>query len=238
MVLRAKKRRRTPAGAESSEYIVEMKDEYAVMPILPSLSQIRRYPLPLKLKRTLRYMETSVGLNPGVAGSAADYVFSANGMYDPNITGIGHQPIGFDQYMSLYEHFTVIGAKISVVFQNTETTYLAWCGIAVRPAATAIVDGQTTMENGMCVVKAFDKAGTTNSFGMLTYPLSIGKYMGRKSILSEDDFRGTSGANPAEQVYFHVFAFPNNAQDIGQITAHVVIDYIAVFTEPKEVAQS
>lgn len=202
------------------------------------LTQIKRFPLPLKLKRELRYMESSIGLNPGVAGTAADYVFSANGLYDPNITGVGHQPLGFDNYMAMYEHYTVIGAKITVQFQNTETIYMAWAGIAARSGSGAIANGPQAVENGMCVVTPLNKADVSGDFRSLSYPLSIGKFMGRHNILAEDDFRGTSTANPNEEVYFHVIAFPNNAQDIGQITAHVVIDYIAIFTEPKNINQS
>ena len=42
--------------------------------------------------------------------------FVANGAFDPNLTGVGHQPRGFDQFMAGYETFTVTGSKISVNF--------------------------------------------------------------------------------------------------------------------------
>ncbi len=59
--------------------------------------------LPIKFK-----YQTSGTLNPGVAGVAAIQVMTANGLYDPDITGVGHQPRGFDQIMALYNHYTVV----------------------------------------------------------------------------------------------------------------------------------
>lgn len=53
-------------------------------------------PLGKYFKSHNRYVEGFIDLNPGALGSNAPYTFSANGLYDPNITGSGHQPIGFD----------------------------------------------------------------------------------------------------------------------------------------------
>lgn len=198
----------------------------------------QRYPVPKKMKRTLRYMETATTLNPGVAGLAADYVFSANGLYDPNITGVGHQPIGFDQIMTMYNHYTVIGAKLTVMAHNGDATYEQFVGVSVQAGTTAITNGQEVIENGLCKFKYLNLSGDSGDKAVITYPLSIGKYMGRSNILSEDDFRGSSTSNPSEQVYFHVFGFPNNSQDTGAIRIDVIIDYITIFTEPKQLGQS
>jgi len=49
-----------------------------------------------------------VGLNPAI-GAAAGYVFNLNSLHDPNTSGVGHQPTGFDQLIAIYEQllFTV-----------------------------------------------------------------------------------------------------------------------------------
>lgn len=39
----------------------------------------------------------------------AEYIFSQNSIYDPDITGTGHQPRGRDQYTALYENYLVHG---------------------------------------------------------------------------------------------------------------------------------
>ncbi len=79
---------------------------------------IRRSPMALKFKATLLYTD-EINLDPGVAGVAAYHSFRANDCFDPDETGVGHQPRGFDQIIPMYEHFTVIGSKMKATFMAT-----------------------------------------------------------------------------------------------------------------------
>jgi len=172
-------------------------------------------------------------------GGIIGHVYSANGLYDPDITGTGHQPMGFDQIMPMYQHYTVIGARIKVVSYNYDGTYPQIAGIKVSGSATVEADYAKSFENGLCVWKTLNKNGTGGEIKTLTSHVSIGKFMGRHNILSEDDFRGTDSANPDEQVYFHVFTAPHAYGANAENVIHkITIDYIAVFTEPKDLATS
>ena len=90
-----------------------------------------------KVKTKLRYVEYFT-LNPAAAGLPATHVFSANGLYDPNITGVGHQPRGFDQLMALYDHYYVSRSKIIADFASISNNSVApWvCGIVLDDDAT------------------------------------------------------------------------------------------------------
>lgn len=68
--------------------------------------------IPRQQTRKLVYVD-KFSRNAGSA-AAVSYYFSANSLFDPDRTGIGHQPMGFDQLMDLYDHFTVIGAKLTL----------------------------------------------------------------------------------------------------------------------------
>lgn len=200
-------------------------------------SQIRK-PFGNKLKVFTRYVDRGYTLNPGAAGTAAVQVFSANGLYDPDITGTGHQPIGFDQYMTAFDHYTVIGAKIRVYYENTDSTYSQMCGISISDNASAEADARVYIENGATRYSFLTVKGSSKDTTRLTHQVSVAKFMGRKSILSEDDFRGDVSNNPAEQVYFHVWAAPHNSVDSGNVNAIVQIDYVAILTEPKTLSLS
>lgn len=73
--------------------------------------------LPLRLSVNLIYAD-SFTLTGGAA-SYADYTFMLNGIYDPNITGTGHQPRGFDTYAGLYTQYRVHSASVRVLAANT-----------------------------------------------------------------------------------------------------------------------
>lgn len=73
-------------------------------------------------KVKLEYVETiilssdSSGALQGYTGS--EYVWNLNSLYDPNQTGTGHQPYGFDQLKLLYQLYTVYGAHIDITVSN------------------------------------------------------------------------------------------------------------------------
>lgn len=196
-------------------------------------------PIGKKFKRTLRYYEKNLGINPGLSGILASYTFSANGLYDPNITGTGHQPMGFDQLMQFYNHYTVIGSRIKATFVNVDSTYDCIVGIYKGSASSiTTVDVNELIEQGDVVYTNLNRLTESGNSCDLVQSVGVGKYMGRHSILSEDDFRGTTTANPAEQVYFHCWAAPIANADMSPLYLNVEIEYITVFTEPKELSGS
>lgn len=196
-------------------------------------------PLSTGYKARLRYC-TPLALNCSV-GTTVAYVFSANGLYDPDITGSGHQPYGFDQLMAMYNHYTVISSKCQVRWYNN-TNFPVNCGIALRDDSSGV--------NGTAISQILETPGTVSrmlgasasqdSAGAVSKGFSCRRFFTRRTPIIEDaNLRGTAAANPTEQAYFHVFATPNlDTDDPPQITGTVVIDFIAWFTEPKILAQS
>lgn len=230
-----KRKRRAPA---TSGPVVQKRPRWTLGP-MRSLSVGRMYALPRTLRTTMRYYEYSAALNPGAGGVADQYVFSANGLYDPNITGVGHQPAGFDQLMSFYDHFTVVSSKITVDFQNTDSSNEAIVFLAVRDASTAIGSNLTgNVENGACDIQFLTARGNSRSTARMTMPCNVGSYLGRKTVLDDPELKGNASANPSEQVYFLLGAWPNSSTDSGIVGFHCIIDYDVIFHERKPIASS
>mgnify|MGYP000654056520 CR=1 FL=1 len=72
----------------------------------------------------------------------------------------------------------------------------------------------------------------------LTGKFSCKKYFTVDSPLSDDRFKGSSGGDPAEQAYYHLFAFDTSNGDLGIIRFSVLIEYIAMLTEPSNPGSS
>lgn len=201
----------------------------AIMSLKPQLR--RTFPEKRMHRTTLRYFGNFISLDPGAAGIAATQVFSANGLYDPDITGGGHQPVGFDQLMQLYDHYSVVGAKIRAYFQNNDTLYSQFAAVSVRDRSTISTDTREIVENGYVTMYQMSKLGTGGDKATLATSVDIGKFLGRTNVLSDSQLKGTSSANPTEEVYFHVSAFPVQQVNSDAVICNVVIDYDVIFHE-------
>lgn len=193
--------------------------------------------LPLKKWGSMPYYDNN-NFSTGAAGAAGGYVFTANGLYDPNITGVGHQPMGFDQMMLFYEHYTVTKAKITVNFYNNDVDDSVVVGILIAPDATIETNASKINENGLCVRKWLSYlANNDGNKCSLTMTANIAKINGKR-ILNEDDYRGDAAANPQEQSYFHLFAYNQVTTNAPNVFFEVLIEYIAEFSEPRKMIQS
>lgn len=204
-----------------------------------------RFILGKSQRATMRYAERVIVSSAAVQGSIGTYVFSSNGLFDPNNTGIGHQPRGFDQLMALYDHFTVTSAKIKVRFVNNSTSSRPYVGISVRDGNVAMADleafgeyGAKTLSNRpLGRISTADEAGLSSST-VLTQSVDVASFLGRKNAMSDPELKGDKTANPTEQVFFHVIVGDPNAASACSVSAYVTIEYETVFHEPKSPTSS
>jgi len=183
-----------------------------------------------------KYVSAPVQLNC-VAGAMGTYVWSCNGLYDPDITGTGHQPLYFDQMALIYNHYHVIGAKIKIQVQTTEEVLGPCIG------CLWIDDNSTTSASTIDAVAEQDRwtlrnfSGTNHDPGTTWRAKWSAKKSFGKGIMANNELKGTGSANPSEQSYFK---FSYNTVDTTSATIYltVEIEYIAIWNEKKEVAQS
>lgn len=171
-------------------------------------------------------------------GLAVSYVYSANGLYDPDISGVGHQPGGFDQMMVFYEHYTVFTARIIVTFRNYSTNQSPVVFIAARADTTNIPDPIAVMEAGNTVSTQLMPANITGSLKELKMVVRVAAFLGFDDLMDSNVARGDISSNPSEGVFFHVGAYYNEASAAGSVTYQTRIEYDAVFSENRVIAPS
>lgn len=199
-----------------------------------TVMSVRRAPLGRSIKRTVRYLENEFFLNGGTGGLADEYLFSCNGLYDPNISGVGHQPIGFDQLMLMYDHFVVIASKITVHFRNTDANVPYLAGIRISDRNSEETDVRKTIENGNCIWTHLDaQEGSGKDVKTLSYTINPNKFLARTKPLSDPELKGSVSANPTEQCYFNVFCGSVGSVDGGNVQCTALVEYTTVFLEPK-----
>lgn len=206
----------------------------------------RRY-LPLNgfpTTQTARHRyNTVISLNPST-GSIAKHTFIANGMFDPDSTGVGHQPRGYDEFAEIYNHYTVLGAKIVVRpvgphVSQSNTDNLCKYGIILDD--DGLTTGYTTYTDmaesrlaggGRVVTKDL---GTGKSF---VKTFSTTKFFNIKNPVAQSQYQGSVTANPSETAAFVVWACSPVMADTDTYDFEVTIDFIAVWSEPKFLAES
>lgn len=189
----------------------------------------------------LRYAE-QFNINPPGSGPVA-YTFSANGLFDPNITGIGHQPRGFDQLMALYNHYQVIESKCYFKYANITggNEVPVYYDIFITDAGNRVNSWSAIdfLENKEATGKAY-QVGTER--GYIGAPIGLTKYWKSKDFFAmpqnTSSLRGDASNNPVDQAYFECGVCPIQGVDAPTLNFVVVIEYIAVFTERRTLTVS
>lgn len=168
------------------------------------------------------------------AGGIANYQYSTNGMYDPNITGVGHQPYYFDQIGSLYNHYCVIKSKIMVQL----IPVVASAGCQSLRAILSMSDGTTFPTN---LSTAVERPRSTwvvlshisNTFGpqnKLSLTWDGAKIFG-PNLLGDNLLQGDTTSNPTEQSYFQFQIQDIQGAGIAVVDVHFIVEYTAIWTE-------
>lgn len=195
-------------------------------------------PLSNRFKTTLTYVD-NLTMNPAV-GSAASHLFSCNSLFDPDVTGVGHQPRGFDQMMQLYKHYHVIGSKIEVQISPSDTGINPGLifGIANRESSvaseTSIIE---YIEQGNCIYRNLYMGGGAllPKFIMKWKPSTLNAV---KNVLDEGSLSGTVSSSPTKGANWHLFAVAADGTDYPVLTFVVKISYICIFTSPTDLGAS
>lgn len=198
--------------------------------------QPRSYPIPRSYEYTGRYVDFSFLLDPGI-GSPAWQVFNLSSLFDPDTTGTGHQPIGFDQLIPMYDHYTVHHAEVRLIFTSTDVTYPQMAVIALEDEATTSTQFATVVENGRCSYDVVGPRGGSQQVVELTMDIDHSLFFGR-NVLSGDKYMGTATTSPLEACFLHVGVSGVAALNTGGCFVSAEIIYHARLSEPTRVVGS
>lgn len=227
---RAARRSKRPSGFESSQGLMQSS-------VTQSGFSVRSKPLfGYKARKNLQYYTT--GTITSGASAAGTYVFAANGLYDTDITGSGGQPMGFDQMMIFFNHYTVLSTRIRVVFMTNSTNLRVSCGLSVNGSSTAITNYEQLIENGDITFSVLEYAGAFGGTTTMKRQINHGAFQGLVNTIDDPDMRGDSASNPAEIVYCHLSVWNPASATVVTADFQVLLEYDVLFHEPKKATLS
>lgn len=158
-------------------------------------------PMPKTMKVCIAY---SAGHNmlEAALGAGDTEVYSLTGPYDPYITGAGTQPVGFDPWMTMYQNYRVVKARLEVTFINLSANT---CSVMIVPnninALPATLNAWRVDPNVSCRVLGSSSGSRAATVIDRTYVpwkiLQIPKSM----YMTDTEYIGSPTQNPVRQIY-------------------------------------
>jgi hypothetical protein len=165
-------------------------------------------------------------------------VFALNGAFDPDVTGTGHQPMGFDQMMVFYNHYCVLRCKAIVRFGTATGNYGTAC-LRIDAGSTPITDIERIMEFGGNVTSGLEAIGAFGANKVLSISADIAKLQGvsPSALTADATLRGDSASNPTELSYLHVQLW--NASGVTvTCNTYTMLEMDVMFLEPRTATSS
>ncbi len=174
------------------------------------------------VRRTLHYSQ-NILLSPTVGYAINQFV--GNGMFDPDETGVGNQPVYFDQFMAIYERYRVLGSRIKVYFANTET---AATSQMIRVAVLPTVDdfASVTDIDAVCaqpLVKWKVGNAMQNPPITITHTRATNQQFGVpfEAVRDEINYSGLANTNPAS--WWRWVVAVSNLAESGSINIRILV---------------
>lgn len=187
----------------------------------------------------LRYVDF-VNLDAGIGTLAYD-TWSATSCYDPYVGAGGHQPLGFDQWMTFYNHYQVLGSKATaygMVYATNPSDSVYMIGQLSASTGAPATNINEAIEQKRASYR-FLSSKDDKSFGKVVVKYSPRRFFNLKNPQDEHDLRGSITSNPTENAYFQIMVGGMNPSDNPtQINLRIVIDYLVLLTERKHLSQS
>lgn len=186
-------------------------------------------------------------VNPGAGAIGHQYV-SCNDIYDPDTTGVGHQPFGHDTMALLYNHYLVLSSVLKVTIAgNTAVASPTTCifGIYLSDDATTGTVLSELCEQGNAKYKVV--TDTVLSYGTILKDRTLTHTYDPKKEYALTDIKdnwtrlgGVFGASPTtDECHWDIFlGAADAASDPGITSLWIECEYKVLCTEPKHVAQS
>lgn len=164
------------------------------------------------------------------AASGAIYGFRGNDCYDPDLTGGGHQPLGFDQLMSLYTRFKVSSSQVDLKIQRaTDACEVVLCPTQdTSPTIINIAEQEYS--------KIMTVSSTISNHRTISW-MSTKQILGLNSLDSEQ-LMGTASASPNRQWYWLIGAYSYDSTTTIDLFLSIRIKYYVEFYERKTLGQS
>lgn len=152
-------------------------------------------------------------------GVATQQTMNLNSLFDPDRTGVGHQPYGYDQISALYNRYRVLKTRVKVTFGTCGSTLhvltLPINGL-LPVAITNQVTFETAAENPRAISKICGGSGAPTITMRKNIDLKNLNGVPAVEYHADDRFEAQVGASPIEVIVLVVAIYNPNGPTATQ----------------------
>lgn len=183
---------------------------------------------PDKLRMTLRYIENNFTITSAL-GANGNYYFSCNSLFDPNRTGGGHQPLYFDQFAALYNHYTVNASECEVWFTNLAGAVVGNVCLAISDDTSGAAS-EAAFEQRHAISSQITPLSGSRSLVKLKNNWNSDALLGIDS--SNDGSNKTpTGGNPSEESFYQLVFESATGGATDSVTCRAELHFDTIFSE-------
>lgn len=192
--------------------------------------------IPGSMRTKLKYVVNDT--MSSASGGVDQRFYRAGGAYDPEFAIGGHQPMYYDQYSVLYNHYIVHGSTIKVTISPQGSTAWANPGYMVLHGDDNAIDGGsvfTIMERARSRHTLIPQFGTDGVVHHLNMAYDKNKIF---KNFKNAELQASTAALPTDDWYFGLTW--QSGGTTGTLTCAILVEivYDIEFFEPKEVSAS
>lgn len=169
----------------------------------------------------------------------SQYVFNLNSLFDPERTGGGHQPYGYDPLAGLYNRYRVIAcswrAHIPTGATGTPVTLVA---LPSNDVNRLFADVSIIQENPRAKYIVQNSGAKCEHLTGKSYLPSL---MGRTTAqyMADDNYQAIVTSSPAELGLLYIASFNAiNGLAVPAVGVNIILEYTVEFFDVKHVVQS
>jgi len=162
----------------------------------------------------------------GITGNAQ--IYALNGLYDPDVTGTGHQPYGYDQLMTFYDIYTVKSVRIAFTIVGSEDpgNFLAYL---IKPNFSGATVASTTLESiseveltSYTMLNPSSSAVPSQQIRLPVIDLPKTEGLTWEAFMGNNNYRAANSSNPSYTTQLHIAL--GNASGLSAKTATVITE--------------
>lgn len=170
------------------------------------------------------------------SGSLAKQLYRWNSTFDPNQTGAGHQPLYRDTYAGIYDHYSVISAKVkvSVVNPGTVSTIV---GLLTDDDTSTSSTFQTLMEQSHGMYHELTPLTGSKSEVVMQASWSAADILNIDPYSSEE-YKTAVGSDPTEESDLLIWAIPVDGSSSNTLAVTITLEQEVLWSELSTPTQS